>query len=175
MELWEAVALSCGIEPTCVVGWIEPRPITSEPLDKFLTKLRQAVAALQINDGNLPCQTSPTAPQKARVNLGDFRAWAISEAWSLPEQFPMATAKRPQVESLQERGQRIVRLVDSEIAKGASKMHAFKIVAPNVLSLTPEHGGQTINWATVKKIYERCKASESNTPATPTKRKNPHW
>lgn len=174
MELWEAVALSCGIEPTCVVGWIEPRPITNEPLDKFLTKLRQAVAALEINSGKLPSQPSPTLPQKARVDLGDFRAWAVSEGWSLPEQFPKATAKRPQAESPQERGRRIVKLVDTEIAKGASKAHAFKIVAPSVLSLQPQHEGETISRETVKKIYEKQKALLCTTPTTPAKRQNPH-
>lgn len=174
MELWEAVALSCGIEPICVVGWIEHRPITNESLDKFQSKLRQAVAALQINDGKLPCQSSPTLPQKARVDLGDFRSWAVSEGWLLPEQFPMATAKRPQAESPQERGRRIVTLVDAEIANGASKAKAFKLVAPSVLSLEPKREGETISWETVKKIYEHQKALQATPPTTPAKRRNPH-
>ena len=175
MELWEAVALSCDVEPRCVVGWIEPRPIANEPLDKFLSKLRQAMAALQINDGKLPCQPSATLPQKARVDIGDFRAWAISEGWSLPEQFPLAIAKHPQVESPQERGRRIVSLVDCEIAKGASKARAFKIVAQSVLSLKPKHKGETVSWETVKKIYEYQKALQCSPPTTPTKHHNPHW
>lgn len=174
MELWEAVALSCDIEPICVVGWIEPRPITNESLDKFQSKLRQAVAALQINDGKLPCQSSATLPQKARVDLGDFRSWAVSEGWLLPERFPVATAKRPQAESPQARRRRIVNLVEAEIAKGETKAKAFKIVAPSVLSAQPKHEGEAISWETVKKIYEYQKALQTSTPTTPAKRQNHH-
>lgn len=168
-ELWEAVALSCGIEPICVVGWMEPRPISCEPLSEFLARLRQAVACLQVNGGSLPCQLGATRPQQSRVNLGDFRAWANSEGWQLPESFPNFIARRPQEESAQERGRRLALLVDAEIAKGASKANAFRIVAPNELSLKPKYEGEKISWETLKKIYERQKALQSNPPTTPAK------
>ena len=66
----------------------------------------------------------------------------------------------------------MVSLVNAEIAGGASKAKAFKIVAQGELSQRPKHEGETISSETVKKIYQRQKALQSNTPATPTNLKN---
>jgi hypothetical protein len=154
-ELWEVVALACNIDPGGLIGWIEPRPITDKILTIFHNRLREAVAGLKVNGGELP-STFPTADHRAiRVELGDFHAWASSKGWQLPANFPDFPAKHPQRESPSERKARLTKLVDAELRKGKSKKEAIAIVASSEPNHWAKREGETIGSETLRKILER--------------------
>lgn len=155
-ELWKVVALSCGIDPSCLIGWTEPRPITNAPLTNFHNQLRKAVASLEANGGRLHSLAGNMQHQATRVELGDFRAWAISEGWLLPDQFPYFAAVRPQeTESPEQRQKRLQDLVYAEVRAGNAIGKAREIVAATEPSHRPEYEGQCIDVETLRKITAR--------------------
>lgn len=155
-ELWEVVALSCGIDPSCLIGWTEPRPITNAPLTNFHNQLRKAVASLEENGGGLHRLAGNMEHRATRIGLGDFRAWAISEGWLLPDQFPCFAAIRPQQsESPEQRQERLQARVNAEMRAGNAIGKAREIVAATEPSHRPEHGGQRITAETLRKILAR--------------------
>lgn len=167
-ELWEAVALSCGFEPTCVAGWTEPRPIASPvAVKEFHNRLRRAVAGLVVNGGQLPSMDAPAKHSLARVHLGTFRAWATANGWVMPAGFPQVVARRAEGENFKEREERIARRVEEEKTLGLSETQAFKKVALTEVSCAPGREGTPISWETVKKIYRRYMRRGTATPTTP--------
>lgn len=98
VPVWKAVALSCDIEPNDLEGWRESPPAYIPP-EIFRHRLEQAIAALSLNGG--PLVSKPRGHDSAlhRVELGDFRAWAVSAGLSLPDQFPVFEVSHPPYES----------------------------------------------------------------------------
>ena len=93
-EVWEAVALSFGAEPSSLpVNW---RPING--CDCFAGcpsdyRARLRVACDHAMHGNLECLLLVPISVQYRVSLVVFADWALSIGWDLPDEFPRAPAK----------------------------------------------------------------------------------
>lgn len=170
-KLFEAVALSCNLDPRCVIGWATPGPIYDKNLVRYQSLVRQAVASLDIYEGDLRSLNSDPTPHEVRVALGDFRAWALSREWELPDAFPCFTAKRPQKETPEERRGRLGRLVDAELRRGKTMGEALAFVAESEPSQSATFPTKRITPETLRKIYRKYRDSRaqdtSNTPTTP--------
>jgi hypothetical protein len=93
-EVWEAVALSFGAEPSSLpVDW---RPINGGdyfagcPSD-YRDRLR--ITCDHAMHGNLRCLSMIPILPRYRVRLVAFSDWALSMGWDLPNEFPRAPAK----------------------------------------------------------------------------------
>ncbi len=153
-ELWQVVALSCAIEPACVAQWIQPRTPTTERLTEYQNRLIEAVAALEAHGGELASLSTNAENEKARVELGNFKDWAINAGWQMPEDFPAFPATIVKREPPKERSVRLKMLINAERAKGMTLKRAIEIVASTERSQAPNKaGGEKIAPATLKKIY----------------------
>ena len=109
--VWKIVALSLDIDPYDLLGWDDTRPARIPPAD-FHNRLEQIISALATNGGPLISRQHGSAPSAYRLELGDFRAWAIDVGMKLPEKFPIVAVCNPPYET---REARVVRLT-KEIA-----------------------------------------------------------
>ena len=104
--LWEAVAVSCGIEPSDIRGW-KAWASRCIPPQIFEDRLRIAASLLDVNKGGLPSMHEDGTSDTARVDLGDFRAWMESQGILMPPEFPRNLPKSPPRESAEARKMRL--------------------------------------------------------------------
>lgn len=104
--LWEAVAISCRIEPSEVRGW-RIGISKKQPPEQFETRLRFVESLLDVNGGNLKCKMEGDQSYTARIELGDFRAWLEYEGIQLPSEFPTLPATNPPKDSSEQRKSRL--------------------------------------------------------------------
>ena len=169
-ELWEAAALSCGIAPSCVVGWVETRPIeATKPVAKFQNRLRRAIADLKVNGGQLIGMDDPAEQSETRVQLGTFRAWIEANGLTVPADFPSVIPRDVPNESAPNRRERIGnRVQELVLRKRISLSQAFREVAAEEISTYPGHEGKCIGPETVKGLYYEWKKKHRGTgPPTP--------
>lgn len=93
--LWEAVALSCDLDPRRVrVQFKPPRIIVSDRESKFYDRLDIAAGSLGKGLTVIRLASNDNSHEwESRIGLAEFGAWAVGQEWTLPEQFPGATAK----------------------------------------------------------------------------------
>lgn len=115
--IWKVVALSCDIDPYELEGWHESPPVRIAP-KRFIDRLEQVIAALAINGGPLVSKRRGPIPAMYRVELGDFRAWAVGKGISLPHQFPIFEVCNPLDESDDEKQLRLTREIAHERSIG---------------------------------------------------------
>lgn len=104
--IWKVVALSCDIDPYALEGWIDSPPTQIPPSD-FLHRLEQVISALVQNGGPLVATPTGSTPALHRVGLGDFRSWATSVGFLVPDEFPVFEISNPSFKSLQEKKLRL--------------------------------------------------------------------
>ena len=97
LKLWEAVALSCSIDPQCFGTQLEALPL-DDPSNVNLPEefqRRMRIATTNLGESLKPIATAPaeTLDQNeavAIVRLADFQTWAASIGLELPREFPQS-------------------------------------------------------------------------------------
>ena len=152
-ELWKIVALSCNVDPDCFATYLERGPIRNKDLLVFHNRLDMAIATLIVNHGELFSIAEGPSHKTARVELGNFRAWATGQGWEVPKEFPNFPATRVVKETPAVRAKRLYNAICEEISGGLSTKAAIEKVASGEPNQTKP--GEFIKPATLRKIYDK--------------------
>jgi len=111
--IWKVVALSCDIDPYELEGWQDSPPMHTAP-KPFIDRLEKVIGALAINGGPLVSKQRGPISAMHRIELGDFRAWAVGNGISLPQHFPIFEVCNPPHELDDEKTLRLTREIAHE-------------------------------------------------------------
>lgn len=89
-ELWEAVALSCDLEPDRLRlnGDFYPDFAYTPHSSEFKKRLKITCANLDELHDAFDCPIYVSTPYSMKVSVAGFGRWAESRGWTLPKEFP---------------------------------------------------------------------------------------
>ncbi len=96
VKIWEAVALSLGIEPKEVDidpnGWMTGHLIFNE-FEEFNDRIFVAGRQVETSSGFDVKSRVLDDPSNCTVDLGEFAAWALSIEWDIPPEFEAMSSR----------------------------------------------------------------------------------
>lgn len=163
-ELWEAVALSCDVDPEALkyVGVFDPELLGFDHPLEFKRRLKIARASIG-KGGTLGVVDMAPSDYCHKIRLDEFSGWANSHGWELPGMFPRARqqSKEQSDQPLSTRRRRTLLIIIAAFCKHAGIDPGARGAAQRIKKMTQSLGAPIDDETIAKALAEIPDALES--------------